>query len=164
VALKKIAPTGRKKRDDNATHRLAREPHHCSKSENAARFITVRVPLTIGKRGGRKIVLSPSGTLSWMPQRPHVDNTLIKALARAHRWKRMMESGSYSSVAELAAEEKINDSYVCRMLRLTLLAPEIVESIMAGRQPAALQLQKLVTFKLSMWKKQRMLFASPLKS
>ena len=66
------------------------------------------------------------------------DITLIKAVARALRWRKMLESGRFGTLAELAAAEKINASYVSRVLRLTLLAPDIVEAIMDGRQPAEL--------------------------
>jgi len=64
-----------------------------------------------------------------------VDITLVKALARAFRWRRMIETGRHATVADLAAAEKINSSYVSRVLRLTLLSPTMVEAILAGRQP-----------------------------
>jgi len=73
-----------------------------------------------------------------------IDSTLVKAIARAHRWKRMLESREFASVAELAATEKINESYICRVLRLTLLAPQIVEEIPDGRQPPDLQIDALL--------------------
>ena len=72
------------------------------------------------------------------------DVTLVKALARAFRWRRMLEDGSYSTIKELAATEKINASYLCRVLRLTLLAPEIVEAILDGRQPEEVTLPRLL--------------------
>jgi hypothetical protein len=71
-----------------------------------------------------------------------VDITLVKALARAFRWRRMIETGRHATVAELAAAEKINSSYVSRVLRMTLLAPEIIEAILAGRQPEGLTMAK----------------------
>ncbi|MBI2717207.1 MAG: hypothetical protein HYX36_00360 [Rhizobiales bacterium] len=107
------------------------------------RTLTVRVPLAIKKRGGRKLVIAPDGA-TWSPPRAHIDNTMVKAIARAHRWKRLLESGQYASVAELAAAEKINQSYVCRVLRLTLLAPDIVELILDGMQPTELQMDVLL--------------------
>jgi hypothetical protein len=55
-----------------------------------------------------------------------------KAVARAHRWKRMLESGAYASIGELAEAEKINQSYLCRVLRLSLLAPDIIEGALNG--------------------------------
>jgi hypothetical protein len=87
--------------------------------------LTVRVPLTFRKRGGRKLVIAPNVSDSWAPPRPRVDNTIVKALARAHRWKRMLESGHYVTVQDLATAEKINPSYLSRVLRLSLLAPEV---------------------------------------
>ena len=66
------------------------------------------------------------------PRLLRVDGTLVKALARAHRWQGMLVEGEYDSIEELARAEKINPSYLARVLRLTLIAPEIVESIPAG--------------------------------
>ena len=104
--------------------------------------LSVRVPFSVRKRGGRKLVITPDGR----PERPRprVDSALVKALARAHRWQRMLESGRFASIAELAAAEKIDRSYLCRVLRLTLLAPEIVEAILDGRQPKGLTLPALM--------------------
>ena len=97
--------------------------------------ITVRVPVTIRKRGGRRLVVAPDGA-PWSAPRPRVDNTLVKALARAHRWKKMLDNGQYGSVTELAAGEKLDRGYLGKILMLTLLAPDIVEAILDGRQPA----------------------------
>ena len=72
------------------------------------------------------------------------DITLIKAVARAFRWRRMLEAGRFATVNELAAAEKINSSYVSRVLRLTLLAPDIVEAILDGRQPEGMALPGLM--------------------
>lgn len=116
--------------------------------------LTVRIPFQIKKRGGRKIVIAPEGA-SWSAPRPRVDSTMVKALARAHRWKRLLESGRFASVAELAAAEKINQSYLCRVLRLTLLAPDIVEAILDGRQPPGMQLDVLLTPQSVAWSTQR---------
>ena len=76
--------------------------------------------------------------------RPRVDSALVKALARAHRWQRMLESGECASITELAKAEKIDRSYLCRVLRLTLLAPEIVQAILDGRQPEEVTLPALM--------------------
>ena len=94
--------------------------------------LSVRVPFAVRKRGGRKLVITPDGETH--RARPRVDSALVKALARAHRWQRLLESGECGSITELAAAEKIDRSYLCRVLRLTLLAPEIVEAVMDGRQ------------------------------
>jgi hypothetical protein len=91
------------------------------------RSITVRVPMAFIRRGGRKLVISPNGVSTLAPLRPQVDNTMVKALARAFRWRKWLETGAFATVGEIAAAEKINPSYVSRVLRLTLLAPDIVE-------------------------------------
>ena len=70
--------------------------------------------------------------------KPQPDGTLVKALARAWRWQRMLESGEYGTLAELSAAERISPSYICRVLRLTMLAPDIVERVMDGVPTAGL--------------------------
>lgn len=92
--------------------------------------VTVHVPFRLVKRGGRKEVQLPDGTFG---QRK-MDSTLVKALARAFRWKRMLESGKFTTIAELAQHEGIAPSYMTRVLRLTLLAPDMVEAILDGSQ------------------------------
>jgi hypothetical protein len=121
-----------------------------------APVITVRVPLTVRKRGGRKLVIAPEGG-TWMPSRRRIDNAMVKAIARAFRWRRLLESGAYATVEEIAATEKINGSYVSRVLRLTLLAPDIVEAILDGRQPTILQLDTLLKPAPVEWQDQRSL-------
>ena len=116
--------------------------------------LTVRVPFTIRKRGGRKLAISADGS-TLAPPRPRIDSTLVKALARAHRWNRLLETGRYSSAAELAAAEKINPSYVSRVLRLTLLAPDIVEAIVEGRQAEGIEVAVLLLPFSTAWDEQR---------
>ena len=82
------------------------------------------------------------------------DNTLVKALARAFRWKRMLDSGEFASVAELAEREGIAPSYMTRVLRLTLLAPDIVEAILDGRQRPKVTLALLLEPFPVEWSKQ----------
>jgi len=106
--------------------------------------ILVQIPLRSRQRGGRKLLIAPEGAAAWAPQRARVDAAMVKAIARAHRWRRMLESGEYASVAELAAAEKINQSYICRVLRLSLLAPKIVEAILNGQQPAKITFAALM--------------------
>ena len=109
----------------------------------AAQMLTVRVPLAFRKqRGGRKLVLTPGSTM--VRGTSGASSTLVKALARAFRWRRMMEAGRYGTIDEIAAAEKINDLYVSRLLRLTLLAPDTVEAILDGRQPAGMTLPVLM--------------------
>jgi hypothetical protein len=100
--------------------------------------ITVHVPLTFRKRGGRKLVVTPDGA-EWAP-RPRVDNAMVKALARAFRWRKLLDEGVHGTLEDLARAKGVHATYVSRVLRLTLLAPEIVETILDGRQPAGMQL------------------------
>ena len=113
--------------------------------------ITVRVPFRVVKRGGRKEVQLPEGAV----QSRRTDNTLVKALARAFRWKRMLESGEFTTIAELAEREGIPSTYMARILRLTLLAPELIEAILDGRQPRVLTLPTLMKPFPMEWKEQR---------
>ena len=120
--------------------------------------IIVKIPMKFRRRGGRKLIIAPDGGDAWMPSKPRRDDTLIRAIARARRWQRMLESGQVPSTRQLAEKEKINASYLARILRLTLLAPDIVEAILDGRQPKGLLLADLMkTFPVE-WDKQRTLF------
>ena len=104
--------------------------------------VTVTVPFAIRKRGGRKLVITPDGTTAAPATRARVDNALLKALARGFRWRKLLEAGEFSTIEEIAGAENINPSYVSRVVRLTLLTPEIVEAILAGRQPEGLTMAK----------------------
>ena len=113
--------------------------------------ITITVPIRFERHGGRKTVISP---VSYAPPPPKYDNALLKAIARAHRWRRLIETDKYPSITELAKAEKVNQSYACRLLRLTLLAPVIVEAILNGKQPQGLQLNHLLRPLPVEWKRQ----------
>jgi hypothetical protein len=97
--------------------------------------VTVTVPFAIRKRGGRKLVITPDGTTTAPVTRARLDSALLKALARGFRWRKLLETGDFATIEEIAEAENINPSYISRVLRMTLLAPEIVEAILAGRQP-----------------------------
>lgn len=116
--------------------------------------VTLHVPFRIVKRGGRKEMRLPEGAAR--PRR--ADNSLVKALARAFRWKRMLESGEFSSISELAEKEGIAFTYMARLMRLSLLSPDIVGAIMEGRQPAGISLANLIDpFPLN-WREQHALW------
>jgi hypothetical protein len=101
--------------------------------------LTIRIPIRLQRRGGRKLIMTPEGAA--MPTtKPRRDETLVKALVRAHRWRRRIESGQAKSITDLAEQEGVTDAYVCRLLPLTCLAPDIVEAILDGRQPKGLRL------------------------
>ena len=110
--------------------------------------IAVTVPLMFRKRGGRKLVVTPDGA-PWAP-RPRVDNAMVKALARAFRWRKMLDEGVHATLEDLARAKGVAPSYVSRILRLTLLAPEIVEAILDGRQPAGWPAQIVVGSQLTL--------------
>jgi hypothetical protein len=121
------------------------------------RTLTIRVPFSMRMRGGRKLVITPDGR-PWSRSRALVDSSLIKALARAHRWKSLLETGEYASATELARSEKINMSYLSRVLRLTLLAPDIIEAVLDGRPSGTLQLAAVLKPFPIEWEAQRKFF------
>jgi len=117
--------------------------------------VTLHVPFRVMKRGGRKEMQLPEGATH--PRR--TDNTLVKALARAFRWKKMLESGEFTTIAELAEREGIAPSYMTRVLRLTLLAPDIVEAILEEAQGPEVTLARVLEpFPLT-WQHQTMHFS-----
>ena len=106
--------------------------------------MTVRVPMKFQVRGGRKFVVTPDGSPSWAKPRKRIDNAMVKALARAFRWQKLLDDSTYTTIEDIANSEKINPSYVSRVLRLTLLSPEIVEMILDGRQSLSLTMKELL--------------------
>jgi hypothetical protein len=112
--------------------------------------VTIVVPLKIRQWGGRKAIVAPDGA-PLSPEETHSgpiptrgDPALVKALARAHRWRRMLEAGEHGTVRELAQAEKVNETYISRALRLTLLSPDMVEAVLDGRQPEGMTLPRLM--------------------
>jgi ParB-like chromosome segregation protein Spo0J len=87
--------------------------------------------------------------------KPSRDDTLIKALVRAHRWRRRIESGKAKSITDVAEQEGVTIAYVCRLLPLTCLAPDIVEAILDGRQPKGLRLAEMLGNGPVAWEEQR---------
>jgi hypothetical protein len=120
----------------------------------AATSITIRVPLAIRHRPGRKTVVTPMAD-GVAPVTTRADPTLVKALARAFRYQRMLDEGRYASITELAAIEKLDRGYLGSLLKLTLLAPDIVESVLDGRQPHAVSLPALMEPFPIEWARQR---------
>jgi hypothetical protein len=114
--------------------------------------VSIHIPFQITKRGGRKEMVLPADA---QLQRPRTDNTVVKALARAFRWKRLLETGAYTSVSDLAEKEKIGLSYLTRVLRMTLLAPDIVDAILDGRQGDGIDLAALAAPFPNEWGAQR---------
>lgn len=117
--------------------------------------MTIYVPFRVVKRGGRKEMVLPEGVV----QARKPDNTLVKALARAFRWKRILESGEFASISELAEKEGIAFTYMARLMRLSLLSPELVDAVMDGHQPANITLASLMDPFPAEWKEQHALWS-----
>jgi len=112
--------------------------------------VTVVVPMTIRRRGGRKQIIGPHGAAVRAGEEvtgvatTRGDPALVKALARAFRWRRLLEEGRYASIREFAAAEGVDRAYIGRVLNLTLLAPDLMEAILDGREPATLDMTTLM--------------------
>lgn len=113
--------------------------------------VTVHVPFHFVKRGGRREMVLPTPA----PTQRKTEGTLIKALARAFRWKRLLDSGEFATIVELAKREDIAPSYLTRVLRITLLSPEIVETILDGQQGPEVTLAVLMEPPQVGWDEQR---------
>jgi hypothetical protein len=117
-------------------------------------ILTIRIPMRLERRGGRKLIMTPEGA-TVPPRKPVRDETLVKALVRVHRWRRRIESGRAKSITDLAEHEGVTDAYVCRLLPLTCLAPDIVEAVLDGRQPKGLRLAEVLGNGPLGWEEQR---------
>ena len=113
--------------------------------------VTVHVPLTFATRGGRRTII---GEVPYTAPRTCFDDSIANALARAHRWRALIEGGTYASITELAKDKGVNQSYACRLLRLTLLAPDIFEAIL-DRRGTRLTLGTLMRPLSAKWDDQR---------
>jgi hypothetical protein len=119
--------------------------------------LTIRIPVRLQRRGGRKLIMTPERVAA-PGRKPNRDETLVKALVRAHRWRRRIESGRAKSITDLAEQEGVTDAYVCRLVPLTCLAPDIVEAILDGRQPKGLRLAEMLGNAPVSWEEQRRAF------
>lgn len=119
-------------------------------------ILVIHIPMTFKKRGGRKEIIVPEGLSgSGRPSRSPTQEPLVTALARAHHWQELLDSGQYTTITDLAEALKVDRSYVSRMLCLTLLAPDIIEAILRGAEPSGLSYRALVRGFPSLWSEQR---------
>ena len=116
------------------------------------KIIIVTIPMNFRKRGGRKLIIAPDG-MEMAPPAPY--SALAKLVAKAHRWLKMLENGEAPSIRAVAAQEKTDESYVGKVLRLTLLAPDIVELILDNKQPDVMTWNELKKPFPVEWPKQR---------
>jgi hypothetical protein len=117
--------------------------------------LVVRIPMRFQRRSGRKRIVAPDGSEIVPTSKPQPDGTLVKALARAWRWQRMLDEGVYGSVSEIGDAENISKGYVSRILRLALRAPNVVEEILAGTADQGLMLERLEQSLPANWQVQR---------
>jgi hypothetical protein len=118
--------------------------------------LVVRITMRFQRRGGRKRIVAPDGSEIVPSSKPPPEGTLVKALARAWRWQRMLDDGVYATVSEIGDAENISKSYVSRILRLALLAPDIVEAVLDGTTAQMLLLEQLERPLPTSWEKQRL--------
>lgn len=123
--------------------------------EKNGNSIVVNIPMKFKKRGGRREIIVPEGLPNYSTDTTEFQKPMVIALARAHRWMELLEIGKVKSMAELAKKFGVDASYLSRILRLTLLAPDIVEMIFAGREPSGLSLEKLTKTLPVDWVEQR---------
>jgi hypothetical protein len=115
------------------------------------------IPMSFRPRGGRTVIVLPDGSRGVVRREATIDNTMIKVIARGFRWHRLLYDGTYATIEDLAAAEKINPSYVSRILRLAYLSPVVVQAILDGKHPARLTMKDLLKPLPSDWAKQERL-------
>lgn len=103
------------------------------------------IPMTFRPRGGKTVIVMPDGSRGVARREATIDNTMIKVIARGFRWQRLLYDGTYATIEDLAAAEKINPSYISRILRLAYLSPKVVQAILDGKHPARLTMKDLLT-------------------
>lgn len=112
------------------------------------------IPMSFRPRGGRTVIVLPDGSRGVVRREATIDNTMIKVIARGFRWHRLLYDGTYATIEDLAAAEKINPSYVSRILRLAYLSPVVVQAILDGKHPAWLTMRHLLEPFPTDWKQQ----------
>jgi len=116
--------------------------------------LRIHIPLKFKKRGGRKEIITPDGLPSVTPDRTVYQKPLVVALARAHRWQKLLDEGQVMSISELAKRLEVDRAYVSRLLHLTLLSPTIINSILDGKEPSGLSLVRVYKIIYLLWKRQ----------
>jgi len=121
--------------------------------------IIIHVPINLRKWGGKKVVIGPAGQdLRKLDLDIRKDDKLLKALGRAYRWQKLIETGYYKNAQEISEVEKINRSYVLRVMRLMRLSPRVIQSILDGNQPDGFGLSSVEKSFPALWDEQEQLF------
>lgn len=119
---------------------------------------TTHIPMTFRSRGGKTVIVLPDGSRGISQREATIDSTMIKVIARGFRWQRLLNEGLYATIEDLAAAEKINPSYISRVMRLSYLSPKIIEAILEGSSPAELSMKHLMKPFPMDWQKQTVHF------
>ena len=120
--------------------------------------VRVHVPMQFRKRSGRKEIVVPEGCQRTESSNPDYYEALVIAISRAHRWKKLLDEGRYESITEMARALKVDRYRMARMLRFTLLAPDIIEAILDGREADAFSLKRLVGEIPVIWSEQMQIY------
>ncbi len=139
--------------DETSSIDTASAPGPQAGTPSSGDALTLRVPARLKLCSGEMRLVIPPGQARDLWPRPNA--TLIKALARAHAWKKRLFSGQAPSIQTIAKAEGVTPRYVGRILRLAFLAPDIVEAILDGSQPAELELERLMKGIPIGWNEQR---------
>lgn len=117
--------------------------------------VTLNIPIALKRRSGRRVVAVDGSGCESSPRIQIGATPLQLALARGHRWLRMLEAGDAASMSEIARREGTDHSYVARHINLTLLAPEIVAAILDEALPEGVRLHALSINPPALWEQQR---------
>jgi hypothetical protein len=106
--------------------------------------VITEIPMRFRRHGGKTVVIHPDGNRIVEHSMARTDQTLIKVIARAFRWERLLRDGTYATLDEIAKAENISPSYVSRVIRITLLAPEIINAVLEARHPPTFTMREVL--------------------
>lgn len=129
--------------------------------EDSEQGVRVHVPMKFRNRSGRKEIVVPDGLENTQDKEPDCCEALVIAISRAHRWKKLLDEGRYSSIRQMATKFGIAHPYMARIMRLTLLAPDVIEAILDGKEPDGLSLEQLRRPMPVLWTEQASMLKPP---
>jgi len=115
--------------------------------QDARNYITgqqrvTMVPLTIRRKRNHKVMTPPPGEHSALGSGGE-DISMIRALGKAFYWQKLLDRGEFATIRDLSRSMKLEQGWVAEVLRMTMLAPDIIEAVLDGKQPRHLNLQTL---------------------